>query len=120
MRTLEIVGLRVDTKIGVYEWEQRITQRLLIDITIDYDFSNCADALESSLDYEQVCKTVTDYVQSTCFKLIETVANNLIALLESQFTITGITLCVSKPQAIKNATNIRVCATQRFLPKPLL
>ncbi|PWY55144.1 dihydroneopterin aldolase [Legionella qingyii] len=108
MDTLNIKALNVSTKIGVYAWEQRINQQLLIDISIDTDFSACQEDLTKTIDYEALCDSVTHYVESKSFQLIESVANEVADLIKKQFKVTQITIGVSKPHAIKNAANIQV------------
>ncbi|MCW8400105.1 dihydroneopterin aldolase [Legionella sp. PATHC038] len=108
MDTLNIKALNVSTKIGVYEWEQRILQQLLIDISIDTDFSDCQEDLSKTIDYEALCKNVTLYVESKSFQLIETVANEVADLIKRQFSVSQVTVGISKPHAIKNAGTIQV------------
>lgn len=108
MDTLQINALTVATQIGVYPWEQRIKQNLIIDISIPYDTSHCEDTLENTIDYDSLCQQVTHYVESHSFQLIETVANNIASLIKDTFHINKITISVSKPHAIKNAGPIKV------------
>ncbi|WP_392536473.1 dihydroneopterin aldolase [Legionella sp. 227] len=108
MDTLNIKALNVSTKIGVYAWEQRILQQLLIDISIDTDFSDCQEDLSKTIDYEALCKNVTLYVESKSFQLIETVANEVADLIKRQFSVSQVTVGISKPHAIKNAGTIQV------------
>ncbi|QMT61015.1 dihydroneopterin aldolase [Legionella sp. PC997] len=108
MDTLNIKALNVSTKIGVYAWEQRINQQLKIDISIDMDFSACREDLTKTIDYQAVCESVTHYVESKSFQLIETVANEVADLIKKEFLVTQITVGISKPHAIKNAENIQV------------
>lgn len=108
MDYLTIKDLTVSTRIGVYDWEQRITQPLRIDITIPGDFRNFADDLDKTVDYESVCCEVTNLVESKAFKLIETVADCVAGFIKQKFGSESVTVSVSKPHAIKNAGNIVV------------
>ena len=112
MDVLKITALSVHTKIGVYDWEQKINQQLLIDISIPADFSSCEDHLSNTLDYDVLCQTVTEYVESNSFNLIETVAENVAQLIKNQFKVVQLTVAVSKPHAIKNAGGIQVIVTR--------
>ena len=108
MDTLNIKSLSVTTKIGIHAWEQRINQQLLIDITILTDFSACGDNLANTIDYDALCQTVTEFVQSQSFQLIESVANKVAQLIQQNFKVGKLTIAVSKPHAVKNAGTIQV------------
>ncbi|WP_298625491.1 dihydroneopterin aldolase [uncultured Legionella sp.] len=108
MDYLNINALSVSTRIGIHAWEQRITQQLLIDISIPLDFTECRDELHNTLDYDALCQTITQYVESNSFHLIETVANNVAHLVKSTFNTAQITVSVSKPHAVKNAGTVKV------------
>jgi dihydroneopterin aldolase len=108
MDKLEITGLRVLAKIGVHAWEQRIEQRLLIDITIPINLTNCNETLDETIDYSKVCRLVTTHVQENPCALIETVANQVAALVKTKFGVEQVTVRVSKPNAITNAGNVSV------------
>lgn len=108
MDRLDIKALSVNTRIGIHVWEQRIAQRLLLDISIPTDCSHCNDELANTIDYDKLCQAVTNYVESNSFQLIETVANTVAELVKSKFNIAEVTVRVSKPHAIKNAGDIQI------------
>lgn len=112
MDCLIITALSVNTRIGIHAWEQRISQRLLINITIPADFSACNDDIINTLDYDKLCQQVTSYVESTSFNLIETVADSVAVLIKTTFNLSQIEVSVSKPHAVKNASDIRVMVTR--------
>jgi len=106
--SLNIKALSVATKIGVYAWEQSIKQQLLLDIIIPADFSACEENLANTVDYDALCKRVTEFVESQSFQLIETVADKVASLIQQEFNITQLSVAVSKPHAVKNAGTIQV------------
>lgn len=108
MDQLIINSLIVPTKIGVYHWEQQIDQNVLIDLIIPFDSSTCDDKLSNTVDYELLCLTITEFVQSRSFQLIETIANEVAQLVQQKFSIDSLTVKVSKPHAIKNAGPVQV------------
>lgn len=108
MYTLDISSLKLSTRIGVHEWEQRIHQRLLIDISMTVDCDDCQDTLKNTIDYDHVCRRVTSHIESNSFLLIETVAEQVATLINDEFKVSKLTVRVSKPDAIKNAGNIAV------------
>ncbi|KTD21343.1 dihydroneopterin aldolase [Legionella londiniensis] len=108
MDKIEITGLAVNTRIGTHAWEQRILQRLLIDISIPCNLESCHDDLANTLDYSAICSKITEYVEHNSFKLIETVAENVATLIKEEFQVTQLGIQVSKPDAVRNAANISV------------
>jgi 7,8-dihydroneopterin aldolase/epimerase/oxygenase len=112
MNMLRIEALRTTTHIGVHAWEQRINQVLLLDIDIPLTLDNTDDELENTIDYDALCQHVTNLVESSAFKLIETVAEHVISSIQTNFEVGAITVRVSKPHAIANAGNISITMTR--------
>lgn len=107
MDRILIEGLEVETCIGVYDWERKIKQKLVFDLELFTDINAAAaeDDLSKTLDYKKISDRVADYVATTDYQLIESVANSLCTLLIREFDIPKITLRVSKPSALPEARN---------------
>jgi len=106
--TLRITALSMTTRIGVHAWEQRISQKLLLDISIPVDLSSCNNELANTIDYDALSQCVTSFVESNAFTLIETVAEQVAQLIKETFKVHRLTVSVSKPNAVKNAGNVCV------------
>lgn len=107
--------LRVQTRIGVYEWEQRIDQTLLIDITCLVNLTVPVVELSQTVDYEAMSMQVTTLVSGQSFQLIETVAQQVATLVLEQFQVKRVKVTVSKPQAVQNAQRVSV-SIERLKP----
>lgn len=112
MDRIEILGLTIATTVGIYAWEKRIIQRLLLNIVIPTDLTGCADDITKTIDYSKLAELVTTFVESNSFNLIETVADNVATLIKKEFNLHQVTVSVSKPHAIKNAADVRVYVTR--------
>lgn len=108
MDNISIKGLKISTRIGIHEWEQRIDQTLLIDLNLGLDLTNVHEEIQHTIDYALLSQIVTDYVGQKSFKLIETVANEVAQLLREQTKASQVTVTVSKPQAVRNASLVQV------------
>lgn len=106
MNSLDICSLAVKTTIGVYAFEQRIKQTLLIDIHIPLPDIDHQDKLEHALDYAVLCEKVTQMVEGRSFQLIETVASQVAELIQAEFKVTTLKIAIQKPHAVRNAKNI--------------
>lgn len=108
MATLEITSLQVDTTIGVYDWEQKIKQRLLIDLwlTVDIQHASQTDQLTDTIDYDTLCKELTTIISERPCNLIETVAHLIAEYLRTRWALDNFKIRVSKPGALPNAENV--------------
>lgn len=105
-----IEGLTVLTTIGVYEWEKTIKQKLILDLEMSWDNKPAGESDDVSLclDYFLVSQSITSFIQSTQFKLIECVAERVAQLVIQKFSVQWLKVKVSKPSAIANASNVAV------------
>ncbi len=64
-----IEQLEVIASIGVYDWEQEIKQKLVLDLEMAHDNRPAAlqDDVMLALDYAAVSQAVTDFVSSQPF-----------------------------------------------------
>lgn len=105
-----IEGLTVLTTIGVYEWEKTIKQKLILDLEMSWDNQPAgeSDDVTLCLDYFLVSQSITNFIQSTQFELIECVAERVAQLVIQKFSVQWLKVKVSKPDAIANASNVAV------------
>lgn len=112
MDTLDIQSLSISTQIGVYAWEQKIKQKLLLDISIPSDFRQCNDELANTLDYDALCQKITIFVESQSFQLIEHVANSVASFIKDEFQVEKLSVSVTKPHAVANAGIVKVTVSR--------
>ncbi|MGB0894736.1 MAG: dihydroneopterin aldolase [Parashewanella sp.] len=110
MDTVIIQQLKVDTVIGVYEWEKQIKQSLYIDLEIDWDIRQAAasDDYQYALCYETVSNRIVELIQQKPIELIETVAEMVTNCILSEFGANKVSVTVNKPDAVKLAANVGV------------
>lgn len=103
-----INALKVDAVIGVYDWERKIHQSLVFDLEMGWDISAAAeqDNIELALDYKAVSDRIEEFVRSTEFALIETLAGQLAELLRKEFKIPWLRLRIAKPGAVPAAEQV--------------
>ncbi|HSH48890.1 MAG TPA: dihydroneopterin aldolase [Halomonas sp.] len=105
-----IEALDVDTVIGVYDWERRITQTLSLDLRLATDIRPAAesDDLAGALDYAAISRRIAGFAGASDFALVETFAERLAAVLREEFAIAWLQLTVRKPGAVPNARAVGV------------
>lgn len=106
MASVFIDDLKVDTVVGVCEWEKHVQQTLHFDITMQVDISAIADSdnLDATVNYAVVAEQVIAFVQSRDWLLIETLLQQLLQhLLAQHAMIDALTITLRKPMAIEAA-----------------
>jgi len=108
--TIFLQDLRVDTIVGIWDWERKIRQTVSIDIEMAADVAKAAaaDNIEGTLNYKAVAKRVQQFVGDSEYQLVETLAEKIAETILAEFDIPWIQLRVSKPGAIRNAKNVGV------------
>jgi len=94
--------LKVDTIIGIYDWERETLQTLGFDLEIDWDIRKSAksDDITDTLDYGAIAQTIVSFVEASNYQLIETLAEDLCTILLKQYPIPKLKLTLSKPVAL--------------------
>ena len=100
-----IEALQVYTTIGVYDWEQTIKQKLVFDIEMAHDNRPAAetDDVSFALDYAKVSQRIIEFVSSQNFALIETVSEQVAALIQTEFSVPWVRIKLTKPDAVAQA-----------------
>jgi dihydroneopterin aldolase len=98
MDTIFIRDLRVDTRIGVYDWEQHVSQPLMIDL--EFAAPSPApfrsDRLADAVDYSAVVARIKAFAQEHPHRLVERFAEALADDLRQSFALPSLTLTVAK------------------------
>jgi dihydroneopterin aldolase len=110
MDTIYLTDLKIETVIGIFEWERRVKQTVSIDLEMSTDVARAArtDSIADALDYKAVSKAVIDLVEHSSYHLVETLAERVAELIISQFGVTRVRLRVNKRGAIRGARDVGV------------
>lgn len=102
--------LKIDTIIGIWDWERKIRQTVIIDIEMSADIARAAatDSVEDTLNYKSVAKRVQQFVGDSSFQLVETLAERIAAIIRDEFGVAWVKVRVNKPGAIRGSKNVGV------------
>ena len=108
--TIFLTDLRVDTIVGIWEWERKIRQTVSIDLELGADIRRAAksDNIEDTLNYKQVAKRVQQFVLESEFQLVETMAEKIATIVLDEFAVPWVQVRVNKPGAIRGARDVGV------------
>lgn len=85
MVNVQIEGLRVFGKHGVFEEERKKLQEFIIDVSLEVEQVQNRDEISGTVDYVAVMKEIEEVNQSNSFQLIEIFANSLAERLLEKF-----------------------------------
>lgn len=102
--------LKVETLIGIYEWEKRVPQTLQIDLDIALPDSRAGqtDDLGDALDYAVVAQHLQTMLHDSHFALLETLAERIAQTLLTDFNAPWVKVSVAKLQAIRHCKMVGV------------
>lgn len=105
MDKIIIQELKIETIIGCLAWERQVKQPVIIDLEIGFDakFSAVTDDLQHTLDYCAIAQTITEFVEHSQFKLLETLGTQTAELIIKKFNVSHLVLNIKKIAAIPNA-----------------
>lgn len=110
-----IEDLRVQTVIGVFDWEREIRQTVSIDIEMAFDIRKAAasDDIADTLDYKAVSKRLIRFVEESEFQLVEALAERCAAIVLDEFPVRWLRMKLSKPGAVRGSSAVGVIIERR-------
>ena len=102
--------LRVDTVVGIWDWERAVPQTVSIDLEMAVDVRQAAgdDTIEATLDYKSVARRVSTFVSESRFNLVETMAERIAEIITEEFHVPWVKVAVHKPWAVRGSRDVGV------------
>lgn len=108
--TVFLHGLKVDTLIGVYDWERTQTQTVVLDIDIRADLAEAgrSDEVGDTVHYGEVAEAVRAGVQAQQFFLLEALAEYTASLILNRFRCHSVRIRAVKPGILPDVREVGV------------
>ena len=96
--TLAIRGLTAQCRLGVLEGEQANPQEVRIDLELAIDAKRAAarDDVNDAVDYARLVTAVKQLVEGNAYRLMETMAEDIAALILREFPTPEVEVTVAK------------------------
>lgn len=110
MDTIFLNDLRVETVIGIFDWERKVRQTISIDLELAADIRRAAatDAIEDTLNYKAVAKRLIGFVEASDFGLVETLAERIAEIVVTEFDVPRVKVTLHKPGAVRGSKDVGV------------
>lgn len=121
MDIVYIRDLRIDTIIGIYDWEREVRQTVSIDLEMASDIRKAAetDDIQYALNYKAVSKRLIAYVENRNALLVEALAEEIAQVIRAEFDVPWLRLRLSKPGAIRGARDVGLIIERGTRPEGL-
>jgi dihydroneopterin aldolase len=115
MDAILIRDLRVEVLIGIHRRERHVQQTVSIDLEIGLPGSAvfASDKVSDTIDYEQVALKIRGLAASGHFRLVETLAERIAALLIGEFGAPWVKVSAAKLGILSNARFVGVTIERR-------
>ncbi len=107
---IKIENLRLRTVVGVFEWEKKIKQDVVINIEIEFDGREAMekDDISFTVDYKSITKRIILEIEGGEFNLIERIAGDVMKIILDDGRVRKATVKVDKPGALRFADSVSV------------
>ncbi|MEN9725821.1 MAG: hypothetical protein RL434_187 [Pseudomonadota bacterium] len=103
-------GLKIDTVIGIWDWERKLKQTLVVDIDMGADLSipGRSDNIEDTIDYKSVTKRIMKLADESAFLLVERLAETIADILLGEFGLPWVRIRINKQGAVRQVRDVGV------------
>ena len=110
MDIIYINDLRIETIIGIYGWERKTKQTVVLDIEMGTDIrkASASENIEDTLNYKSVAERLFTFVGESEFELVETLAEQISEVLLNEFNVPWLRLRVTKQGALRGVRDVGV------------
>lgn len=102
--------VKVQTVLGVPEWERMVPQTVVLDIELAMPHSrSCqSDAIEDTIDYGQIVARIRLQLAQQSFRLVEAMAESITHLIMHEFGAPWVRVRVAKPGILPGVRQLGV------------
>lgn len=110
MDKIFLSALSIECIVGIWEWERRVKQTVVIDLEMAADIRKAAasDAIEDTIDYKKVAKRLIAFVGDSQFHLVETLAERIARVVVVEFGVEWVKVRLNKQGAIRGARDVGI------------
>ncbi|MBD3609361.1 MAG: dihydroneopterin aldolase [Gammaproteobacteria bacterium] len=110
MDIVYIRDLRIETVIGIYDWERSCKQTISLDIEMACDIRKAAasDDIADALDYKAVAKRLIQFVSESEFQLVEKLTEEIASIIMNEFNVPWVRVVMNKKGAVRGSRDVGI------------
>jgi dihydroneopterin aldolase len=115
MDIIFLSGLTTECIIGIWDWERRVKQKVVIDLEMATDIRRAArtDHIDDTLDYKRVSKRLLQFVSESEFQLVETLTERIAGIVVTEFGVAWVRVRLNKQGALRGSRDVGILIERR-------
>ena len=110
MDTIFISELKIETLIGIYEWEQKVPQTIQLDLEVGLPGQHAAKSgrIGDTIDYSKIVARVEQLFKEQHFLLLEKAGETVATVITSEFKAPWVKVSIAKLAPLRNVKKLGV------------
>lgn len=102
--------LSVECIVGIWDWERRVKQTVIINVELAADIRKAAatDHIDDTIDYKRVAKRLLSFVGESQYQLVETLTEAIAKVIVTEFGVSWVKVRLNKRGAIRGARDVGI------------
>lgn len=102
--------LSIECIVGIWDWERRVKQTVVIDVEMAADIRKAAttDHIDDTIDYKRVAKRLIAFVGESQYQLVETLTDQIARVIVTEFGVSWVKVRLNKRGAIRGARDVGI------------
>jgi dihydroneopterin aldolase len=102
--------LSVECIVGIWDWERRVKQTVIIDVELAADIRKAAatDHIDDTIDYKRLAKRLLSFVGESQYQLVETLTEAIAKVIVTEFGVAWVKVRLNKRGAIRGARDVGI------------
>ncbi|NBR27515.1 MAG: dihydroneopterin aldolase [Betaproteobacteria bacterium] len=110
MDSIFISELKIETRIGIYEWEKKVPQTIQLDIEVGLPGAHAAKSgkIDDTIDYSKIVARIEQLFSDEQFLLLEKAAETIAGIILGEFRAPWVRLSIAKLGALRNVKKLGI------------
>lgn len=110
MNTIFITELRIETLIGIYEWERQVPQTIQLDLEIGLPGGPATriEHIDDTIDYSKIVARIEQLFKERHFSLLESAGGTIADMILTEFKAPWVRLSIAKLAPLRNVKRLGV------------
>ena len=110
MDIIFISELKIETLIGIYQWEQKVPQTIQLDLEIGLPGKHAAKSgkIGDTIDYSKIVGRIEQMFKEQHFMLLEKACESVADIITREFEAPWVKISIAKLGALRNVRRLGV------------